>query len=117
MTSRTRAAGVASEFVIEPGQGDSVALGRLGVVFKLDGHISGGAFAVVEHPMAPGALVPPHTHEHEDEYSYVLAGTIGARIGDQDCEIGAGSYLLKPRGISHAFWNAGPAPAHVLEII
>ena len=43
--------------------------------FMIDGHDSGGAFAVVEHRMAPSALAAPlHMHTREDEYSYVLEG-------------------------------------------
>src|SRR5688572_13215062 len=103
--------------VTGPSDGDSVSLGGLGVVFKLDELDTGGSFSIVEHPVAPGTLVPPHTHEHEDEYSYVLFGTIGARVGDQDYELGPGGYLKKPRGISHAFWNAGTEPARLIEII
>ena len=102
---------------VGPNDGDSVALGGLGVVFKLEGFDTGDSFSIVEHPIAPGTLIPPHTHEHEDEFSYVLSGTIGARVGDQDFELGPGGYLKKPRGISHAFWNAGPEPARLIEII
>jgi mannose-6-phosphate isomerase-like protein (cupin superfamily) len=103
--------------VVGPAEGDEVFLGGFGVVFKLAGSDTGGAFSIVEHPMVPGYLVPPHTHEREDEYSYVLSGTIGARVGDQEFLLGPGGYLCKPRGISHAFWNPGPEPARVLEII
>jgi uncharacterized cupin superfamily protein len=46
---------------------------------------------------------------------YVLEGTIGARVGDREVVAGAGSYL-KPRGL-HTFWNAGPGPARLLEVI
>jgi uncharacterized cupin superfamily protein len=84
----------------------------MGVVFKLSGADTGGAFAVVEHPIEPGRLVLPHVHKHEDEYSYVLEGTIGARVGDHEvAAVGPGSYLLKPRGLMHTFWNAGQRPA------
>ena len=48
--------------------------------------LSGEAFSVVEHSLKPGAATPPHTHAHEDEYSYVLEGKIGARIGDKVVE-------------------------------
>src|SRR5262249_34969949 len=82
-----------------------------GVVFKVAGADTGGAFAVVEHPVEPGRLVLPHVHRHEDEYSYVLEGTIGARVGDHEVTAGPGSYLFKPRGLMHTFWNAGPGPA------
>jgi mannose-6-phosphate isomerase-like protein (cupin superfamily) len=103
--------------VVKPGEGNSVWLGGMGVVFKVSGANTGGAFAVVEHPIEPGRLVRPHVHLHEDEYSYVLEGTIGARVGDQEVTAGPGSYLFKPRGMMHTFWNPGPGPARILEVI
>jgi quercetin dioxygenase-like cupin family protein len=102
---------------IEPGEGAAVWLGGVGVVFKVEGRETGGAFSIVEHPVKPGALVPPHVHAREDEYSFVLEGEIGARIGDRELSGGPGAYILKPRGVPHTFWNAGPAPARLLEII
>jgi quercetin dioxygenase-like cupin family protein len=72
----------ASTLVVKPGKGRSVTLGGMGVVFKVSGAATGGAFAIVEHPIDPGRLVLPHFHRHEDEYSYVLEGTIGAGVGD-----------------------------------
>ena len=103
--------------VVEPGEGRSVWLGGMGVVFKVSGADTEGAFAVVEHPIEPGRLVLPHVHLREDEYSYVLEGTVGARVGDQEVTAGPGSYLFKPRGLMHTFWNAGPGPARLLEVI
>jgi quercetin dioxygenase-like cupin family protein len=103
--------------VVKPGEGRSVGLGGMGVVFKVSGADTGGAFAVVEHPIEAGRLVPPHVHLYEDEYSYVLEGTIGARVGDREVVAGPGSYLFKPRGQMHTFWNAGPGPARILEVI
>ena len=32
-------------------------------------------------------------------------------------EAGPGDLLCKPRGVPHAFWNAGDAPARLLELI
>ena len=74
--------------------------------------------SLVEHPMAPGVLGSPvHTHSQEDELSYILEGTVQALVGDQVLTAVAGGYIWKPRGVSHAFWNPGPTPARVLEII
>jgi len=86
-------------------------------LLRIDGDRMAGRVAVVEHPIAPGALVPPHTHTREDEVSYVVRGTIGARVGDEFITASPGAYVLKPRGIPHAFWNAGPEPAKIVEII
>jgi uncharacterized cupin superfamily protein len=53
----------------------------------------------------------------EDELSYVLEGRIGARIGDEIVEGGAGTYIYKPCGVPHTFWNPTDQPARLLEII
>jgi mannose-6-phosphate isomerase-like protein (cupin superfamily) len=103
--------------VVKPVEGRSVSLGGMGVVFKISGADTKGAFALVEHPIEPGRLVLPHVHLHEDEYSNVVQGTIGARVGDHEVVAGPGSYLIKPRGLMHTFWNAGPGQARLLEVI
>ena len=61
--------------------------------------------------------MPPHTHSREDEYSYVLEGEVGVKIGEQEFLAREGDIIIKPRGMSHTFWNAGPEPARLLEII
>jgi hypothetical protein len=58
-----------------------------------------------------------HTHRNEDEYSYVLEGRIGVQLGDEVLEAGPGELVFKPRGVPHAFWNAGDEPARLLELI
>jgi hypothetical protein len=58
-----------------------------------------------------------HVHEHEDEYSYVLEGEVGVQVGDEVVIASPGDFVFKPRGVWHAFWNAGDETARVLEII
>jgi quercetin dioxygenase-like cupin family protein len=94
-----------------------VSLGGLDAVFVVTGKETGGALAVVEHPIEPGVLVPPHVHEREDELTYVIEGEIGARVGSHEHRLQAGAYLWKPRGVPHAFWNASGAPARILDVI
>lgn len=109
-----------SALVVLPGEGKALQIGGrgLGVVFKLFGSDTGGRFAVVEHPLASGILGgPSHIHHKEDEASYVLEGEIMIQIGDQLIQARAGTLIFKPRGIPHTFWNPGPAPARILEII
>jgi len=48
------------------------------VGFRLTGDQTGGQVAIVEHPFPVGALVPPHVHTREDEFSIVTAGVIGS---------------------------------------
>lgn len=104
--------------VLAPQQGERVNLYALGVRFMIEGGETGGRFSLVEHPLPPRALgAPVHTHRNEDEYSYVLEGRVGIQLGDDLLEAGPGELVFKPRGIPHAFWNAGDEPARLLEII
>jgi quercetin dioxygenase-like cupin family protein len=103
--------------IVQPGQGRSGELGTIGVAFKLWGEDTNGAVAIVEHPFPVGALVPPHLHTREDEYSIVTEGEIGFRSGDREVVLGPGGYITKPRGELHAMWNAGQIPARMIEVI
>lgn len=104
--------------VLGPDEGEAVRLLALGVRFMIGGETTGGAFSLVEHPLPPRALgAPLHTHANEDEYSYVLEGRVGVQLGDEVLEAGPGDLVFKPRGVPHAFWNAGDEPARLLELI
>lgn len=92
-------------------------LGSIGVGFRLNGEHTGGQVAIVEHPFPPGALVPPHVHTREDEFSIVTAGAIGFRSGSDEVVLEAGGYISKPRGELHTMWNAGPEEARMIEVI
>jgi quercetin dioxygenase-like cupin family protein len=93
------------------------SIGSIGVGFRLGGEHTGGQVAIVEHPFPPGALVPPHVHTREDEFSIVTAGAIGFRSGADEVVLEAGGYISKPRGEVHTMWNAGPDEARMIEVI
>ena len=104
--------------VVGPRDGKAGFLGSIGVRFMIDGEEAHGGFSLVEHPMSPRALAAPlHRHTHEDEYSYVLEGHIGALLGDEVLVASPGDLIFKPRNQWHTFWNAGDTPARLLEII
>ena len=114
------AAAPAAGGVIPAEQGHLVWLRGLGVRFLIEGDQTGGRFALVEHPLRPRALGSPlHTHQDEDEYAYVLEGRVGVQIGDQASVLGPGAVAVMPRGVPHAFWNAGEgeAPARLLMVL
>ncbi|HLH50485.1 MAG TPA: cupin domain-containing protein [Roseiarcus sp.] len=82
------------------------------------GEDCGNRLALVEHPLPPKALAAPlHRHHREDEYSFVLEGRIGAMLGESVVVGEVGDLIFKPRHQWHTFWNAGDAPARILEII
>ena len=104
--------------VLGPRDGKAGFLGSIGVRFMIDGEEADERFSLVEHPLSARALAAPlHRHTREDEYSYVLEGSVGALLGD-DVVIGKpGDLIFKPRDQWHTFWNAGDEPARILEII
>lgn len=90
----------------------------LGNHFLMRGGETEGRFALIEHTIPPRTLAAPmHVHRNEDEFSFVLAGRMGAQIGDEVVEAGPGELVRKPRGIPHAFWNPGDEETRLLEII
>ncbi|TPL02164.1 cupin domain-containing protein [Mesorhizobium sp. B2-4-16] len=84
----------------------------------IDGNTTNRAFSLVEHRLPARALgAPLHTHRNEDEYSYILQGRIGLQLGEEILVAGPGDLVMKPRGVPHAFWNAGDDEARLLELI
>jgi mannose-6-phosphate isomerase-like protein (cupin superfamily) len=104
--------------LVGPSDGEAVDLVTLGARFMVWSEESGGGFALVEHAIPPRSLCAPlHRHAHEDEYSYVLEGRLGAQLGDDVVFADAGDLVFKPRGQWHTFWSAGDGPCRILEII
>jgi quercetin dioxygenase-like cupin family protein len=111
---------IASPFspkVLGAGEGKTVMLFGVRFCYKVETADSGGTLAVMEVEIPAHTLVKPHNHTREDEFSLVLEGTVGIRVGDQESSAGPGCYLVKPRHTPHAMWNATGTPARVVEIL
>ncbi|MCR9224655.1 MAG: cupin domain-containing protein [Hyphomonas sp.] len=64
---------------------------------------------------SPGA--PAHVHANEDEFLYVIEGTMTVQLGDQTFSAEKGALVVKPRGQVHAFWNATESKASALLFV
>ena len=73
-----------------------------------------GAWSLVELKEMPGYKTNLHRHNHTDEAFYVLEGVLTVRIDATVSEYPAGSYVLIPRGTSHAQGNGGKVPVRIL---
>jgi hypothetical protein len=62
-------------------------------------------------------MIPPHTHARQDECDCVLEGALTRDVGGEVVVAPAGSYVLKPRGVPHAFYDAGSETVGVLGIV
>ncbi len=104
-------------FTILSNEGDFFDFGGLGVHWKIDGKATASRFAVVHHPMAPHALAAPlHRHHNEDEYSYVIRGTLGALLADKEVTAEPGTWVFKPRGQWHTFGMPVIRPARLSRL-
>ena len=108
----------AADIPLFPREGERADLPGLGVRYMIRSEQTDGRFALIEHTIpARGLAAPVHTHANEDEYSYILSGRMGAMVGDEVVEAGPGELVAKPRGVPHAFWNAGDEEVRLLELI
>ena len=104
-------------YVVGPGDGLDAPLGRVGTVHKVPAYVTEGRVAVIEHTLPPRQLAAPlHRHAREDELMVVLSGRLGAKLGDGIVVACPGSYVLKPRGQWHTFWNAGDGDLRLMEM-
>jgi quercetin dioxygenase-like cupin family protein len=78
--------------------------------FQLTGEETGGSYTMFVNVTAPGGGPPPHRHEHEDEWFYVVEGRAEFFQDGAWTAVPAGTVVFMPRGSVHAFRNAGDTP-------
>lgn len=101
--------------MVEVGEGRRLSLFGLEITIMALGEDTDGAYGMW-NAMFPGSKeqLPVHTHDKMTEAIYVLDGQLAVMVGDQRSSLGAGGYLLVPRGVAHSFWNPARRPAKVL---
>jgi len=80
----------------------------------LTGEETGGLFTQWLEITAPGGGPPPHYHTKEDEWFYVLEGTVSFFREGAWQEVEPGTSVWCPRGSIHAFKNTGDTPSRML---
>ena len=100
---------------MEPTKAPALSRGPLG--------LPDGDFVIAEWG-DPGGVTGPdrpiaglHVHHADDEAWYVLEGTLGFRLGDDELEAPDGSAVLARRGVPHTYWNAGEVPARYILVL
>ncbi|MEE1945975.1 cupin domain-containing protein [Pedobacter sp. KR3-3] len=102
---------------IAPGAGDKGRFGGANITFKLDKSQTSGNLGSSEIILQAGHLgAPPHHHKGFDEICIVQEGVLNILVGEEVFEVKAGGWHLRPRGITHTFWNSGTTPAKFIEL-
>lgn len=97
-----------SPYILLPGAG--VAGFDAGV--KASRRSTGGNLSVIESHTKGGA--PWHVHTREDEYFYILEGSIIVYCGTEKHLAGPRSFVFLPRGIPHSWDVSGDGRATLL---
>jgi mannose-6-phosphate isomerase-like protein (cupin superfamily) len=97
--------------VVRPGEG-----ARVGNVEFLARTADTPRFTCGIIDFAPGRAVEPHVHADEDDAFYVLEGELIFDVGGEEVGAPAGTFVLVPPGVEHAFRNDGLEAARILNI-
>lgn len=84
------------------------------MAIHLPNDLVGGRFAVVESIAAPGAGAPPHIHRSADEYFFIQQGEMHFVCDGVEFDAPAGTSVLIPRGVAHAWVNLADTPTRSL---
>ena len=101
--------------VLGPKEGKAVSVPGHTITHKVGAADMDGAFSVVEVDLF-GDGPPRHIHKTEDEVFYVLEGEMKFLVGERTMKLGAGGFVLIPKGTVHAVSRSGQEPAKALAL-
>lgn len=80
----------------------------------LTGGQTGGRYAMWTEITPRGGGPPLHVHHREDEWFHVLEGRVDFLVEGQWNTVAAGGSAFMPKGVPHAFRNAGEGALKML---
>lgn len=90
-------------------------IGGFTCIYRLTGADSNGASALMEITLdAHNLFAPPHIHDNEDEWFYILDGNCRVMLGGDIFELKTGDTAYVPRGNVHTLVNEADTPVRFL---
>lgn len=83
-------------------------------ILLIEGSQTGGSYSLIEQWMRGGTVVQPHVHNFNDEWFYVIEGTLDLVIDGKEIHGAEGNNIWIPRGTVHEFSVSSPV-CHVLN--
>jgi mannose-6-phosphate isomerase-like protein (cupin superfamily) len=100
--------------ITAPGAGETLDVFGAAMVVKADPAQAG--FFLAEHIVPPGYMVPPHVHDTDDEYFWVLDGELTVFGDNGESKAGPATCINLPHGSRHGFRNDGPTAIRFLVL-
>jgi mannose-6-phosphate isomerase-like protein (cupin superfamily) len=93
-----------------------IKVGQLGINYLLDGSRTGslGMFELIVP--TDSNVPPPHSHSNNEEFLYVLAGTLRYSVGAETRDLTPGQSMSTPKGVVHGFSNPFTETARALVV-
>jgi quercetin dioxygenase-like cupin family protein len=83
-------------------------------IIRASGEVTDGRLALVEQTAPSGHAPPPHKHQREDEWFYVLDGELTFWLDGSRSIGGPGFLAFLPKGVPHGFAVTSSEPARFL---
>lgn len=77
--------------------------------------VAGDRTSIQHFHIEPGAVVPEHSHEHE-QAGLVTSGTLAYLIGDEEFVLEAGEAYIIPGNEPHSVENRGDVPGDGIDV-
>ncbi|HUO06742.1 MAG TPA: cupin domain-containing protein [Phycisphaerae bacterium] len=103
-----------SSAITSAGEGEYLSVVGESIRILLDSNATGGKCVMFENISPVGNGPPLHRHGRDDEYFFVLEGTMKFIVDGRESIVKAGGATFAPRGSVHAFSNIGNAPCRML---
>jgi len=87
----------------------------IGMSYEFHGEKEGAPFSAYIVKARPGQGPPLHTHPYV-EVAFTLEGTATITVGDDACEVAAGSIVVIPSNTPHRFVNSGIGVLRQIDI-
>jgi mannose-6-phosphate isomerase-like protein (cupin superfamily) len=84
------------------------------IAFKVLPRETAGGLFMIEHTNLQKGGPALHLHYAQEEWFYVVEGTLLFQVGDQRVELKPGDSVLGPRGVPHAFTRTGEKPGRMV---
>ena len=94
--------------------GEHHSLGFSKIAFKVLPRETAGGLFMIEHSNLQKGGPALHLHYAQDEWFYVVKGTVLFQVGEQRVELKPGDSVLGPRGVPHAFTRTGEEPGRMV---
>jgi mannose-6-phosphate isomerase-like protein (cupin superfamily) len=103
--------------VVVPAQKALEHNGGMAIRTHIRSSMTNGLYSNVECAVAPKLMgPPPHYHKELDELMYVLEGEASILVGKDVVKIQAGGWHLRPRMLTHTFWNASDKDLRFIDM-